>query len=83
MPTIAVVARAAELVDSALGPIDGPFLNERPDDETWSPLEYVEHIREVFAHSRLICEQALVASERAFGGAFPPAMNTISGMRIE
>lgn len=52
--TIAVVARAAELVDRAFGPIDGPFLDEHPEDDTWPPLEYVEHIRKVFAHSRLI-----------------------------
>lgn len=72
---IAVVAGASELIDDALGARDAAALNERADDETWSPLEYVEHVREVFLHNRLICEQALTTPGTTFEGAFPPAMS--------
>ncbi len=73
--TIATVARAAELIESALAETGESFLNERPDDDAWSPLEYVEHVREVFFHSRLICEMALASPEQAYNGDFPPGMS--------
>lgn len=91
--TIATIARAGELVDAALGGSDGRFLNERPDDQTWSPLEYVDHVREVFLHSRLICEMALASPEQTYNGDFPPGMSdrpatlgrreVVSGLREE
>lgn len=74
--TISIVADAAQLIIEALGASDDAFLNRRPDSETWSPLEYVEHIREVFLHSRLICEQGLISPEEAYDGAFPPPMSS-------
>lgn len=73
--TIAVMAEAAELIKDALESTNGAMRNERPDETIWSPLEYVEHIREVFLHSRLICEQALAAPEQVYEGEFPPAMS--------
>lgn len=73
--TIAALTGAPELVNIALGESNEVFLNRRPDDETWSPVEYVEHIREVFLHSRLICEQALANPELPYDGAFPPSMS--------
>lgn len=72
---IALVAGAAPLLDDSLGPLDVAVLNRRPDGETWSMLEYVEHIREVFRHSRLICEQALDTPGEPYEGGFPPAMS--------
>jgi hypothetical protein len=42
-----VRAVAAQWVDFLRDP--PPSLTERPDDSTWSPLEYAGHVRDVFA----------------------------------
>lgn len=72
---ISLVEGAGESVDAALSGVSELFLNERPSEETWSPLEYVGHIRQVFLHNRLICEQALVSPERTYDGDFPAGMS--------
>jgi len=75
---ITVVAEAADTIDLALGRCDEAILNRRPDSGTWSMLEYVEHIREVFLHSRSICELALAEPNEPYEGPFPPALTVES-----
>lgn len=70
------IAVSAATVASALGRCDSHTLNERPDPQTWSPLECVDHIRRVFEHSRVVCESAIDHPDEPWSGDFSPELDT-------
>jgi len=71
---IVLLEDAGGLIDAALADASHRDLNLRPNTETWSKLEYVEHLREVFLHSGLICEQVALEPDKTYEGDFPPGI---------
>lgn len=74
---IAAISNAGSLLAESLDGTDTAALNTRSQPGVWSPLEYVDHIREVFQHSRLVCEQALTRSDEPYTDPFPPTLEPV------
>jgi hypothetical protein len=72
---IECIEASSATVAAALEPCGSETLNERPDPQTWSSLEYVDHIRRVFEHSRVVCESAIDPPEELWSGEFPPELD--------
>lgn len=71
---IGAIADARGYAEAALAELPVEHLSARPASDTWSSLEYVEHVRGVFRHNRLVCLQALASDPQPFSGPFPPGL---------
>jgi hypothetical protein len=66
-------------VQSALAVRDPALLRQRPDPETWSPIEYLGHLRDLMAWHRFLIEQGIAEDRPAVPVVDPDASVADSG----
>jgi MOSC domain-containing protein YiiM len=78
--TISSQRTIAAVLSSALGGLDTEVLSKRPDPDTWSIGEYVDHVREVAFAVRFVIESALAEPGVDLGE--PPDMGLTGEARV-
>jgi hypothetical protein len=66
-------------VRSALSVDDPAVLRQRPDPDTWSPVEYLGHLRDLMAWHRFLIEQGVAEDRPAVPIVDPDASVATSG----
>jgi hypothetical protein len=66
-------------VTVVLSGVEEPVLRRRPNPTTWSPVEYLGHMRDAIAYHRFIIEQALAETRPSLDHVDPDAAVDAAG----